>query len=96
MPGRDGTGPLGVGAMTGRGLGACAGTATAERCLGLGFRRGQGRGQGFRRGMGWGNQSSLADGPTKQTLTEQVEYLESLLKGAKNNLEHFSKDGKAQ
>jgi len=36
MPGQDGTGPLGQGAMTGRGLGPCGG----------GMRRGFGRGFG--------------------------------------------------
>ncbi len=41
MPGRDRTGPLGQGALTGRGLGPCG--------AGLGFRFGTGRGFGFRR-----------------------------------------------
>jgi len=43
MPGRDGTGPLGYGPMTGRGLGPCG--------RGLAFRRGFG--MGFGRGLGW-------------------------------------------
>jgi len=38
MPGRDGTGSVGVGSMTGRGMGCCAAT---------GF--GMGRARGFRR-----------------------------------------------
>lgn len=41
MPNRDGTGPLGQGPLTGRGLGPC----------GRGLRRGFGR--GFGRGLGW-------------------------------------------
>ncbi len=41
MPRFDGTGPMGQGAMTGRGLGPCGG--------GMGYGRGQGRGFGFRR-----------------------------------------------
>jgi len=41
MPNNDGTGPQGMGAMTGRGLGPC----------GCGMRRGFGRGMGFRRGF---------------------------------------------
>lgn len=36
MPGGDGTGPMGLGPRTGRGLGPCG--------RGLGFRRGLGRG----------------------------------------------------
>jgi len=46
MPGMDGTGPLGLGPMTGRGLGPCG--------RGLGWRRGLGRGLGFGRGLGLG------------------------------------------
>jgi len=41
MPRFDGTGPMGQGPMTGRGLGSCGG--------GMGYGRGQGRGFGFRR-----------------------------------------------
>jgi len=40
MPGQDRTGPLGQGALTGRGLGPCG--------KGIGFRRGFGRGFGWR------------------------------------------------
>ncbi len=43
MPRQDGTGPLGQGAMTGRGLGPCGGG------MRRGFGRGRGRGFGFRR-----------------------------------------------
>lgn len=48
MPGRDGTGPMGDGAMTGRRLGACVGRNGA----GLGARMGRGLGLGCRRGRG--------------------------------------------
>lgn len=44
MPNRDGTGPMGQGSLTGRGLGACSGSFAGQR-LGRGF----GRGFGFRR-----------------------------------------------
>ena len=89
MPGRDGTGP-----MTGRGLGLCSG-------VGVGFRHGHGRGMSCRRGgggfgLGRQNQEPVAAEPTKQALEEQVEYLESLLKGARGNLERVSKAGKTQ
>jgi len=40
MPGQDRTGPLGLGPLTGRGLGPCG--------RGLAFRRGFGRGFGWR------------------------------------------------
>ncbi|OQA04746.1 MAG: hypothetical protein BWY68_00150 [bacterium ADurb.Bin400] len=41
MPGLDGTGPLGYGPMTGRGLGLCRGGAGCglRRAAGFGFRR---------------------------------------------------------
>ncbi len=46
MPGGDGTGPLGRGAMTGRGLEVCAGATP------VGFSQGYGMGLGRRRGFG--------------------------------------------
>jgi hypothetical protein len=46
MPRKDGTGPMGPGTMTGRGLGLCR-CINAERCglgMGYGLRRGFARG----------------------------------------------------
>ncbi len=53
MPGRDGTGPAGAGALTGRGLGPCAGTRMFARGAGCGFGAGMGLAQrrGFRGGF---------------------------------------------
>ena len=53
MPGYDGTGPQGIGPMTGRGLGYCAGYATNPNYLGAG-RGGIGFGRGFGPGLGRG------------------------------------------
>ena len=50
MPGGNGTGPNGMGPMTGRGLGYCSGAAT----YGIGRRFGCGMGRGSGRGMGRG------------------------------------------
>lgn len=57
MPGRDGTGPMGQGAMTGRGLGNCVKTivplaagAVAGLCFGFGRRR---RGNNENRNSQW-------------------------------------------
>ncbi len=50
MPGFDGTGPMGRGAVTGGGRGYCGGVesgASAQPMNGRGF-RGRGRGHGFR------------------------------------------------
>ncbi len=56
MPARDGTGPLGRGPLTGRGLGPCG--------RGLGFRRGSGR--GFGRGF-----APYATAPVQPVTKEQ-------------------------
>lgn len=51
MPAYDGTGPQGIGPMTGRGMGPC------NPYWGGGFGYGRGMGRGFGRGgrgMGWG------------------------------------------
>ena len=70
MPFGDGTGPRGMGPMTGRGAGYCAGFGMpgfanpipGRRFLGLGLGRrrwvgpGFGRGMGFGASVGWGRQ----------------------------------------
>ena len=61
MPGGNGTGPAGMGPMTGRGAGFCAGYSVpgyanpvGGRGYGMGFGRGRGMGRGFGRGFGLG------------------------------------------
>ena len=59
MPAGDGTGPAGMGPMTGRAAGYCAGYNTPGYVnqaggRGFGFGRGRGGGRGFGRGRGWG------------------------------------------
>lgn len=58
MPGGDGTGPGGMGSMTGRALGYCAGYSspgfTKGAGMGMGWGRGWGRGRGGGRGYGRG------------------------------------------
>ncbi len=58
MPGGDRTGPMGMGPMTGRAAGYCAGSDTpgyASPVPGRGFGMGRGRGRGFAgRGFGGG------------------------------------------
>lgn len=43
MPGRNGTGPLGMGPMTGRGMGLCRTGRRPRMGLGFGYGRGMGR-----------------------------------------------------
>ena len=60
MPGGDRTGPAGMGPMTGRAAGYCAGYGTpgfANTVPGRGFGRGFGIGGGFGRGGGWGRRN---------------------------------------
>ena len=66
MPGYDGTGPLGQGPMTGRGLGPCG--------RGLVFRRGFGRGYG--RGFGFRNQITLTKEEEKKILKAELEEMD--------------------
>ena len=65
MPNNDGTGPQGMGAMTGRGLGPCGGG------MRRGCSRGLGRGFGFRRGF---------TTPVTLTKDEEKKILEADLK----------------
>jgi hypothetical protein len=53
MPGGDGTGPRGMGSMTGRRAGYCAGYAMPGYANPV-FGGGRGFGRGFGRGRGWG------------------------------------------
>ncbi len=69
MPTQDGTGPMGQGAMTGRGLGICG--------RGFGFRR------GFGRGFGWGfppqfvQPVQYSEADEKKILQEELREIEA-------------------
>jgi hypothetical protein len=64
MPRRDGTGPMGAGSMTGRGLGICTGANAVKYGAGLGMGLGlglacrRGFGRGFGRGFAFNQTSS--------------------------------------
>jgi len=79
MPGRDQTGPMGSGAMTGRGLGICNGAkAVYETRLGRGAGRGLGRGFFCRRGVGLrrGINGPISKLTQQELLLEQKELLQ--------------------
>lgn len=61
MPRMDGTGPMGQGAMTGRGQGNCQGNGNAKR-LGVGNGVGLGRGHGMGCSYGVGNARRMSYG----------------------------------
>jgi len=92
MPGRDGTGPMGYGTMTGRGMGVCVGAPGfgygAGFGMGFGCRRGLGR--GFGRGYGWNYNPNL-DNPRKdkEFLEEQKEFLKNRLDSINKQLENL-------
>ena len=92
MPGRDSTGPMGRGAMSGRGLGVCTGVNVARRGVGrgLGLGRGDGRGngRGFGRGVRRGFVQDLAASISeKELLHEQKQLLEERLDVINKQLE---------
>lgn len=58
MPRRDGTGPMGQGPLTGRGMGCCVGVERTNR----GFEYGMGFGRGLGRGLGRGNRMNPRGG----------------------------------
>ncbi|HHW12946.1 MAG TPA: DUF5320 domain-containing protein [Firmicutes bacterium] len=108
MPKGDGTGPLGIGPMTGRGLGFCAGFGTSGYVnpgFGAGFGRGCGRGWGFRRI--YGSMAAPGLGPAgfpvfgseeaeKEYLNRQAKVLENQLEQVKKRLQKFSEEQETQ
>ena len=83
MPGRDGSGPMGQGALTGRGFGSCGTSRTA---------RGFGRGFGMRRGFG----RNYSEAPVEYTKDQEVadlkaekEILERNLKSLNERMENL-------
>lgn len=85
MPRGDGTGPVGMGPLTGRGAGFCAGYANLGFGCGRGLRRNPGR-PGYMRGAG-------AASTQEDALKEQAEALEAQLKEVKERLGSLKKDG---
>ena len=108
MPRGDGTGPMGMGPMTGRGMGYCAGYTTPGY-TNPGF--GMGRGRGFRRmycatGLpGWARygvnpygfapyayQGTVPEVDEKEFLQNQADYLEKQLSDVRDKLKGFEKE----
>ena len=94
MPRRDGTGPMGAGSMTGRGLGFCTGANAVKYGAGLGIglglglacRRGFGRGRGFGKGFAVDQTSSKSQ---KELLSEQKALLKDRLEVIDKQLENL-------
>lgn len=92
MPRRDGTGPMGAGPMTGRGLGLCTGANAVKYGAGLGLGLGlglacrRGFGRGFGRGFAVNQNSSKTQ---KELLQEQKNVLKSRLDVIDKQLENL-------
>lgn len=92
MPRRDGTGPMGVGSMTGRGLGFCTGANAVKYGAGLGI--GLGLGLAYRRGFGRSFGRGFAINQTssktqKELLQEQRTILQDRLEVIDKQLENL-------
>ncbi len=82
MPGRNQTGPNGMGPMTGRGMGVRNGAGNG-RGFNSGFRRGNGYGNGMGRGFGYGMQQNNV--VTDVNIAQQT-FLENELKMMKDQV----------
>jgi hypothetical protein len=92
MPRRDGTGPMGAGSMTGRGLGLCTGANVVKYGAGLGM--GLGLGLACRRGFGGGFGRGSAINQTssktqKELLNEQKAMLQDRLEVIEKQMENL-------
>lgn len=98
MPRFDGTGPRGVGPMTGGGRGYCNPAWAGNRPLyGRQFGYGRGyRGRGFRRGFGPGNDrgwgyAPVYDTPYPMEPSEEVNMLKTEADAMKSELDQINK-----
>lgn len=88
MPRRNGTGPMGAGSMTGRGLGLCTGANAVKYGAGLGM--GLGLGFACRRGFGRGFAFNQTSSKTqKELLNEQKTMLQDRLEVIDKQLENL-------
>ena len=94
MPGGDGTGPMGMGSMTGRGMGYCAGSPAAGFAgRGGGFGRGGGRGwrrmyyaTGLPGGMRFNAPQAVPADAEKQMLEQRQKALQDELEFVRERL----------
>lgn len=90
MPGRDGTGPRGMGPATGWGLGQCTNEETTEKGYGrgrgggFGPRARFGKGAGHRWGRGW--RSEIGEGSREELLEDEIGFLKQQLDRARDEL----------
>ena len=91
MPRGDGTGPMGMGSMPGRGAGNCVGYASPEFAnRGVGFGRGMGGGRGLRKRFCLTGIPSGQVIDEKATLKNQEGFLEKQLQQVKDRLKDLN------
>ncbi len=86
MPGGDGTGPMGMGPMTGRSLGYCGGFTNAMPGRGPGRGRGRGIGRGV--GFGWAS-ASVPTYPSTPNREQMLAALNSQAEASQRSLEEI-------
>ena len=101
MPRGDGTGPMGMGSMTGRGAGICAGYAASGYENPIGYGCGFGGGRGFKRnfnatglpmcrfGAANINRAYSSKTDEKEILKRYAQNLESQLNEVKKRISEF-------
>ena len=91
MPGRDGTGPVGAGAGTGRGMGGCVGTPVNGQfpVYGIGCQRRAGRGGMQGRGFGHGSAGAYPAVTQKEALEQQRVALQARLDQVDSQLKNL-------
>ncbi|MDD4774586.1 MAG: DUF5320 domain-containing protein [Eubacteriales bacterium] len=89
MPRGDGTGPMGMGPMTGRGAGVCADFDAPVYGCGYGRGRGRGNRQMFCTGVRNKNIAYASDTDQRELLENQVSLLENRLHEIKKRLASF-------
>jgi len=90
MPGRDCTGPMGAGSMTGRGLGLCRDSNMVMPRNGFGIRLGLGCRRSFGRGYGRNYTFNRAHIRTeKELLQDQKSMLQDQIEAIDKQLENL-------
>ncbi|MFO7816503.1 MAG: DUF5320 domain-containing protein [Thermodesulfobacteriota bacterium] len=93
MPGFNGTGPMGQGPVTGRGMGRCTGAAAPGAAPGAGMGFGMGRGFGRGRGGGFGRGFMPGYYPEQGAgdPADEKSLIENQIKGLQNQLDILNK-----
>lgn len=95
MPGKNQTGPVGLGPLTGRRMGNCAGNTNSElnNGFGRGMRNGNGRGFNRNSGRGFGRKFAYSDNrnfSNKEAIESEMNVVKEQLSFLEKKLEELS------